>query len=171
MDRFAVREQIERDLASAGLLEKVEAYTNNVGYSERTSVCHRAEAVDAVVSEDGRAVQSPHCRPLCRTTSVRLVPSKFKNVYRHWMEQRASDWCISRQLWWGQPHSGLLFPDGRLRRGRNSPSRRWSWPVRKDRQSESLSLHELRQDPDVLDTWFSSWLWPISVFDGINRPR
>ena len=99
--------------------------------------------------------------------TVRLVPSKFKNVYRHWMEN-VRDWCISRQLWWGQQIPAYYLPTGGYVVA-ETPEQALEL-ARAKSGNPDLSLHELRQDPDVLDTWFSSWLWPISVFDGINRP-
>ena len=98
---------------------------------------------------------------------MRLVPSKFKNVYRHWMEN-VRDWCISRQLWWGQQIPAYYLPTGGYVVA-ETPEQALEL-ARAKSGNPDLSLHELRQDPDVLDTWFSSWLWPISVFDGINRP-
>ena len=165
MDRFAVREQIERDLASAGLLEKVEAYTNNVGYSERTSV-----AIEPKLSMQWFLKMDELSKPALQAVmddTVRLVPSKFKNVYRHWMEN-VRDWCISRQLWWGQQIPAYYLPTGGYVVA-ETPEQALEL-ARAKSGNPDLSLHELRQDPDVLDTWFSSWLWPISVFDGINRP-
>ena len=165
MDRFAVREQIERDLASAGLLEKVEAYTNNVGYSERTSV-----AIEPKLSMQWFLKMDELSKPALQAVmddTVRLVPSKFKNVYRHWMEN-VRDWCISRQLWWGQRIPAYYLPTGGYVVA-ETPEQALEL-ARAKSGNPDLSLHELRQDPDVLDTWFSSWLWPISVFDGINRP-
>ena len=165
MDRFAVREQIERDLASAGLLEKVEAYTNNVGYSERTSV-----AIEPKLSMQWFLKMDELSKPALQAVmddTVRLVPSKFKNVYRHWMEN-VRDWCISRQLWWGQQIPAYYLPTGGYVVA-ETPEQALEL-ARAKSGNPDLSLHELRQDPDVLDTWFSSWLWPISVFDGIRNP-
>ena len=165
MDRFAVREQIERDLASAGLLEKVEAYTNNVGYSERTSV-----AIEPKLSMQWFLKMDELSKPALQAVmddTVRLVPSKFKNVYRHWMEN-VRDWCISRQLWWGQQIPAYYLPTGGYVVA-ETPEQALEL-ARAKSGNPDLSLHELRQDPDVLDTWFSSWLWPISVFDGIRFP-
>ena len=165
MGRFAVREQIERDLASAGLLEKVEAYTNNVGYSERTSV-----AIEPKLSMQWFLKMDELSKPALQAVmddTVRLVPSKFKNVYRHWMEN-VRDWCISRQLWWGQQIPAYYLPTGGYVVA-ETPEQALEL-ARAKSGNPDLSLHELRQDPDVLDTWFSSWLWPISVFDGIRNP-
>ncbi|MBQ4278984.1 MAG: valine--tRNA ligase [Rikenellaceae bacterium] len=165
MDRFALRDRIEKDLDAAGLLEKVEAYTNNVGYSERTNV-----PIEPKLSMQWFLRMDELAKPALRAVMddvIALTPVKFKNVYRHWMEN-IRDWCISRQLWWGQqipayylPQGGYVVaetPEEALRLAREKSG------------DASLQLADLRQDPDVLDTWFSSWLWPISVFDGIRRP-
>lgn len=165
MDRFAVREQIEKDLEAAGLLEKVEAYTNKVGFSERTNVPiepklsmqwflkmeHLAQIALAPVMKD----------------EIRFYPAKFKNTYRHWMEN-IKDWCISRQLWWGHRIPAWYLPGGGYVVAATSAE---ALQLAKEKSgNETLTLNDLRQDEDCLDTWFSSWLWPISLFDGINRP-
>lgn len=163
MDRFDVRKQIVKDLQAAGLIEKIEDYTNKVGYSERTNVViepklsmqwflhmeHLADiALKPVMDDD-----------------IRFYPTKYKNTYRHWLEN-IKDWCISRQLWWGHripayylPTGGYVVaetPEAALQEARKS--------------NPSLTPADLRQEDDCLDTWFSSWLWPISLFDGINNP-
>lgn len=165
-DRFDVRKQIAIDLEAAGLMEKVEDYTNKVGYSERTDVVIEPKlsmqwflkmeqiskpALDAVMNDE-----------------IVLHPAKFKNTYRHWMEN-VKDWCVSRQLWWGHRIPAWYLPQGGY--------------VVADSEAEALELAkaksgnanltaaDLRQDEDVLDTWFSSWLWPISVFDGLTDPE
>jgi valyl-tRNA synthetase len=179
LDRFDVRKQIEKDLEAAGLLEKTEAYTNKVGFSERTDAVIEPKlsmqwfmkmenlakpALEAVMSDD-----------------IQLYPAKFKNTYRHWMEN-VKDWCISRQLWWGhripayyiKPKAPLNPPEGG----------NWGYVVAPNIEKAyelALAKHpslggagggfDLVQDEDCLDTWFSSWLWPISVFDGINHPE
>lgn len=165
MDRFDVRKQIAKDLQEAGLLEKVEDYDNKEGYSERTNVVIEpklsmqwfvkmdklaAPALDAVMKDE-----------------IKFHPDKFKNIYRHWMEN-IKDWCISRQLWWGHripayylPQSGFVVaatPEEALKLAREKSGK------------ADLQMSDLRQDEDCLDTWFSSWLWPISLFDGINNP-
>ena len=165
MDRFDVRKQIAKDLQEAGLLEKVEDYDNKVGYSERTNVVIEpklsmqwfvkmdklaAPALDAVMKDE-----------------IKFHPDKFKNIYRHWMEN-IKDWCNSRQLWWGHripayylPQSGFVVaatPEEALKLAREKSGK------------ADLQMSDLRQDEDCLDTWFSSWLWPISLFDGINNP-
>lgn len=165
MDRFDVREQIEKDLAAAGLLEKVEAYENKVGYSERTNVPiepklsmqwflkmeHLAQiALEPVMKDD-----------------IKFYPPKFKNTYRHWMEN-IKDWCISRQLWWGHRIPAYYLPEGGYVVAETAEQ---ALELAKEKTGNvSLTMADLRQDDDCLDTWFSSWLWPISLFDGINNP-
>ena len=157
MDRFEVREKIEGDLAAAGLLEKVEAYTNKVGHSERTFVPIEpklsmqwflrmeglaAPALDAVMKDE-----------------IRLHPAKFKNTYHYWMEN-IKDWCISRQLWWGHRIPAYYLPDGSFVVASSDEE-----ALRLAQQKvPSLRAEDLRRESDCLDTWFSSWLWPITVF-------
>ncbi len=165
MDRFEVRKQIEQDLEAAGLLEKVEAYTNKVGYSERTNVViepklsmqwflkmeHLAKpALEAVMSDD-----------------IKFYPAKYKNTYRYWMEN-IKDWCISRQLWWGHRIPAYFLPEGGYVVAENK-EKALQLAIEKT-GNKSLTTDDLRQDEDCLDTWFSSWLWPISLFDGIRNP-
>ena len=165
MDRFAVREQIEKDLADAGMLEKVEDYTNKVGFSERTNVAIEPKlsmqwflkmetlakpALDAVMNDD-----------------VKFYPAKYKNIYRYWMEN-IKDWCISRQLWWGHRIPAYYLPEGGFVVAETAEA---ALALAKDKTgNQNLTVADLRQDEDCLDTWFSSWLWPISLFDGINNP-
>ncbi len=165
MDRFDVRERIETDLAEAGLLEKVEAYTNKVGYSERTHV-----AIEPKLSMQWFLRMTELAQPALKAVmedAVRLVPAKFKNTYRYWMEN-IKDWCISRQLWWGQQIPAYYLPKGGYVVA-ETPEEALTL-AREKSGDPSLAMEDLRQDPDVLDTWFSSWLWPISVFDGIDNP-
>lgn len=165
MDRFAVREQIEKDLAEAGLLEKVEAYTNKVGHSERTnSVIEPKLSMQWFLKMD--ALAKPALDAVMHD-DIKFHPSKFKNVYRHWMTN-IKDWCISRQLWWGHRIPAYFLPEGgyvvaetveeALRLAQEKTG------------NKELKIEDLRQDEDVLDTWFSSWLWPISLFNGILDP-
>ena len=157
MDRFEVREKIEGDLAAAGLLEKVEAYTNKVGHSERTFVPIEpklsmqwflrmeglaAPALDAVMKDE-----------------IRLHPAKFKNTYRYWMEN-IKDWCISRQLWWGHRIPAYYLPDGSFVVASSDEEALHL----AQQKVPSLRAEDLRRESDCLDTWFSSWLWPITVF-------
>ena len=165
MDRFDVRNQIEKDLDAAGLLEKTEAYTNKVGYSERTNA-----VIEPKLSMQWFLKMEELARPALKAVmedDIRLVPAKFKNTYRYWMEN-IKDWCISRQLWWGQQIPAYYLPKGGYVVA-ETPEQALEL-ARQKSGNDSLTISDLRQDPDVLDTWFSSWLWPISVFDGINRP-
>lgn len=166
-DRMDVRKQISKDLEVAGLMEKVEDYDNKVGFSERTNVPiepklstqwflkmqHFADIALAPVMDD----------------EIEFYPKKYKNTYRHWLEN-IKDWCISRQLWWGHRIPAYYFKDAE---GKNAT-------VVAETADEALKLAkeknpnvtaaDLEQESDCMDTWFSSWLWPISVFDGINNP-
>ncbi len=165
MDRFDVRKQIEKDLADAGLLEKVEDYTNKVGFSERTNV-----PIEPKLSMQWFLKMEQLSKPALEAVmsdEIKLVPPKFKNTYRHWMEN-VKDWCISRQLWWGHRIPAYFLPKGGVVVGETKEEAYQNALAKVD---YPLTIDELRQDEDVLDTWFSSWLWPISVFDGINHPE
>ena len=171
MDRFDVREQITKDLTAAGLMEKVENYTNKVGCSERTHVPieprlslqwfidmkHFAEiALPPVMDDD-----------------IKFFPAKYKSTYRNWLEN-IQDWCISRQLWWG--HRIPAYYIGEPKEGEEeqfvvAASKEEALELAKTKTgNNALTLDDLHQDEGALDTWFSSWLWPISLFDGINNP-
>ncbi len=166
MDRFVVREQIEKDLAAADLLEKTEAYTNNVGFSERTGV-----PIEPKLSMQWFLSMQELAEPATRSVlenEIKFVPEKYKNIYRHWMEN-IKDWCISRQLWWGQRIPAYYLPKGGYVVAETAEQALEL--ARAKAGDASLQLSDLRQDEDVLDTWFSSWLWPISVFDGIRNPE
>ena len=165
MDRFECRKVIEGDLQAAGLMEKVEAYTNNVGYSERTGV-----AIEPKLSMQWFLSMKEIAEPATKAVledEIKFIPAKYKNTYRHWMEN-IKDWCISRQLWWGQRIPAYYLPKGGYVIAPTAEEALVK--AREKAQDESLQLSDLRQDEDVLDTWFSSWLWPISVFDGIRNP-
>ena len=165
MDRFALRDKIEGDLAEAGLLEKVEAYTNKVGCSERTGV-----PIEPKLSMQWWLKMEDLARPALKAVmddDIRFFPTKFKNTYRYWMEN-IKDWCISRQLWWGQRIPAWYMPGGGFVVA-EKPEEALAM-AREKCGDQNLQLSDLRQDEDVLDTWFSSWLWPISVFDGIRNP-
>ena len=165
MDRFDCRKQIEKDLQDADLLEKTEAYTNNVGYSERTGV-----AIEPKLSMQWFMSMKEIAEPATKAVLediIRFVPEKYKNTYRHWMEN-IKDWCISRQLWWGQRIPAYYLPKGGYVVAETAEK---ALALAHEKTGDaSLTLADLRQDDDVLDTWFSSWLWPISVFDGIRNP-
>ncbi len=161
-DRFEVRKLIMDDLSKAGLVERVEEYVNKVGHSERTDA-----VIEPKLSTQWFVKMHNPTQPALNAVEeniIRFVPPKFRNVYRHWMTN-IKDWCISRQLWWGHQIPAWYLPDGR-------------YVVAKDEVealtkaielsgNASLSLTDLTRDPDCLDTWFSSWLWPISLFNGI----
>ena len=165
MDRFECRRIIEGDLQAAGLLDKVEPYTNNVGFSERTGA-----AIEPKLSMQWFLSMKELAEPATKAVmedTIKFVPTKYKNTYRHWMEN-IKDWCISRQLWWGQRIPAYYLPQGGY-----VVAETLGQAVEKARVKTgdaTLTAADLRQDDDVLDTWFSSWLWPISVFDGIRRP-
>ena len=165
VDRFECRKQIEKDLEAAGLMEKTEPYTNNVGYSERTGV-----AIEPKLSMQWFMSMSEIAKPATKAVLediIRFVPEKYKNTYRHWMEN-IKDWCISRQLWWGQRIPAYYLPKGGYV---VAPTAEEALVLAQQKSGDAtLTLADLRQDEDVLDTWFSSWLWPISVFDGIRNP-
>ena len=163
MDRFEVRKKIEKDLQDLGLLEKAEPYTNSVGYSERTHV-----PIEPKLSMQWFLKMQHLAKPALdavENDTVKFHPAKFKNMYRHWMEN-IKDWNISRQLWWGHRIPAYYLPEGGFVVG-ETPEKALE-EARKI--NPNLNMEDLRQDEDCLDTWFSSWLWPISVFDGINNP-
>lgn len=164
-DRFDVRKEIIVDLEAANLVEKIEDYNNKVGYSERTKVVIEPKlsmqwflkmdkitipALDAVMDDD-----------------VKFYPPKFKNTYRHWMTN-IKDWCISRQLWWGHRIPAYFLPEGGYVVAENAEDA-LKLAIEKT-GNQTLTINDLRQDEDCLDTWFSSWLWPISLFNGILDP-
>ncbi|MDR0394704.1 MAG: valine--tRNA ligase [Tannerella sp.] len=165
MDRFDVRKQIVADLKAAGLLEKEEDYTNKVGFSERTDV-----PIEPKLSMQWFLKMEDLAKPALEAVmddTIRFYPSKYKNTYRHWMEN-IKDWCISRQLWWGHRIPAYYLPEGGyVVAGTDDEALQLA---REKSGNPNLSASDLRRDEDCLDTWFSSWLWPISVFDGINRP-
>ena len=165
MDRFEVRKKIEKDLEEHGLLEKVEAYTNNVGYSERTHV-----PIEPKLSMQWFLKMENLAKPALdavENDTVKFHPAKFKNMYRHWMEN-IKDWNISRQLWWGHRIPAYYLPEGGFVVALTDDEA--VEKARKETGNSNLQISDLHQDEDCLDTWFSSWLWPISVFDGINQP-
>lgn len=164
-DRFDVRKQISVDMQEAGLMEKIEDYDNKIGCSERTGVPiepklsmqwflkmeHLAKISLAPVMDD----------------DIMFYPAKYKNTYRHWLEN-IKDWCISRQLWWGHRIPAYYMPQGGYVVA-ETPEKALEL-AREKSGDNTLQLNDLKQDEDALDTWFSSWLWPISLFDGIRNP-
>lgn len=162
-DRFTVREKISAELTAKGLLLKTEEIINKVGYSERTDA-----VIEPKLSMQWFLKMAEMAKPALEVVlngTIQFYPSKFINTYRHWMEN-VKDWCISRQLWWGQRIPAYYLPDGKIIVAK-SPEE----AMEKAKQTGmNILAGELIQDEDVLDTWFSSWLWPISVFDGIRKP-
>jgi len=166
IDRFKVRELVVKKLEEEGLLVKTEDYVNKIGYSERT---------DAVIEPRLSLQWFVRMKQLAgpaldnvMNDNITLCPPKFKNSYRNWMEN-VRDWCISRQLWWGQRIPAYYYGEGQNYVVAESSGKALELARQKSGMPD-LQLTDLRQDEDVLDTWFSSWLWPISVFDGIRNP-
>ncbi len=157
-DRFEARKKIVEMLREAGNLEKVEEYTSPVGYSERTdAVIEPKLSAQWFLKMDSLAAMALDS---VESGKIQFIPDKYRNTYRHWMEN-VRDWCISRQLWWGQRIPAYYLPDGQVVVEESAEK-----ALEAARKIDpSLSAADLRQDEDVLDTWFSSWLWPISVFD------
>ena len=164
MDRDAVRKQIVKDLDAAGLLEKVEDYNNKVGYSERTHV-----AIEPKLSMQW-FLKMEHLAEIALKPvldgEIQFYPSKYVNLYRHWLEN-IKDWCISRQLWWGHRIPAYFLPEGGYVVAETPEE---ALRLAKEKAGDNIIMEDLKQDPDCLDTWFSSWLWPLSLFDGILNP-
>ena len=169
-DRFVVRKEISKELEEKGFLVKTEVHTNKVGTSERTKAVIEPRlsdqwflkmkdlakpAIDAVLGED---------------TAINLYPKKFENTYRHWMEN-VRDWNISRQLWWGQQIPAYFYGDGKEDFVVAENIENALILAQEKTRNTQLTIKDLKQDEDALDTWFSSWLWPMSVFDGIRNPE
>ena len=163
-DRFVVRKKIADELQEKGHLVKLEEITNNVGYSERTD-----EVIEPKLSLQWFLKMEALAQPaldVVMNDTIRFYPSRMKNIYRHWMEN-VRDWCISRQLWWGHRIPAWYLPSGEVIVAENQEL---ALKAASEKLGREVSSSELKQDEDVLDTWFSSWLWPLSVFDGINQP-
>jgi valyl-tRNA synthetase len=164
-DRFIARKKIIKLLEESGDLVKVEEYRSNVGHSERTD-----SVIEPRLSEQWFLKMEKISKPALDNVmndTVQLIPAKFKNTYRHWMEN-VRDWNISRQLWWGHRIPAFYLKDGTLIVAKNK--REALRKAQHEYQLFALTEEDITQDPDVLDTWFSSWLWPISVFNGIKEP-
>ncbi len=167
-DRFAVRKQIVKDLEEKGHLVKVEEHMNKVGVSERTDAviepklslqwfCKMDQMADVALEQ-------------VMNDTIQFHPEKFKNTYRHWMEN-IKDWCVSRQLWWGQRIPAFYYGSGANDFVVAKTAEEALNLAKEKSGNTTLNIDDLKQDEDVLDTWFSSWLWPISVFDGIRHPE
>ena len=166
MDRFAARKAIVKLLEESGNLEKVEEYASNVGFSERTNA-----VIEPKLSLQWFLKMEDLAKPAFKAVMedvVQLVPPKFKNMYRSWMEA-PHDWCISRQLWWGHQIPAFYMQDGTIIVA--ATKREALRKVQHEKLLFAMTEADLTQDEDVLDTWFSAWLWPISVFDGIRNPH
>ncbi len=171
-DRFVVRKKISKDLKASGNLVDTENYTNSVGHSERTDAI-----IEPRLSLQWWVRMGDFSKPAYKAVmddEVQLIPSKFKNTYRHWMEN-IKDWCISRQLWWGQQIPAYFLEsekslDENQRQYFVAPSAEEALEKARAATGQDLNADDLYQDPDVLDTWFSSWLWPFQVFSGITDP-
>jgi len=164
-DRFKARKLAVQELEKLGCLVKIEDYVNKVGFSERTDA-----VIEPKLSVQWFMAMKELAEPALdavNSDEIHLHPPKFKNIYRHWMEN-VRDWCISRQLWWGQRIPAWYMPGGDFVIAENEQEALVL--AREKSGNPDLSLGDLKQDEDVLDTWFSSWLWPISVFDGIRHP-
>lgn len=167
MDRMDVRVKIEQDLKDAGFMEKVEDYTNKVGFSERTNV-----PIEPKLSTQW-FLKMQHfadiALPPVMNDEIKFYPAKYKNTYRHWLEN-IKDWCISRQLWWGHRIPAYYFMTSEGKRDFVVAETKEEALQMALSKNATLTVDSLEQDSDCLDTWFSSWLWPISVFDGVEHP-
>lgn len=168
LDRFKVRKQISAELEEKGYLTKTDNITNNVGYSERTNaVVEPRLSLQWFVNMRNFMDKHPEVLSSVMNDEIKLHPAKFKNTYKHWIDN-IKDWCISRQLWWGQRIPAWYLSDGQYIVALNETEALTK--AKTLTNNHALTLVDLRQDEDVLDTWFSSWLWPISVFDGFKDP-
>jgi valyl-tRNA synthetase len=165
-DRFAARKKIAVLLEEAGALDKVEDYKSQVGFSERTNA-----VIEPKLSMQWFCKMDEMAKPALDYVlngDIKLIPEKFTNTYRHWMEN-VKDWCISRQLWWGQQIPAYYLPNGQYVIAKTIEEALEQ--AKEITQNSSLTTQDLIQEEDVVDTWFSSWLWPISVFDGFKDPN
>ncbi len=166
MDRMDVRKQISIDLQNAGLMEKIEDYNNKVGFSERTNV-----PIEPKLSTQW-FLKMQHfadiALPPVMDDDIEFYPKKYKNTYRHWLEN-IKDWCISRQLWWGHRIPAYYFDNGGKKDFVVAETAEEALKLAQEKNA-NIKAEDLEQESDCLDTWFSSWLWPISLFDGIEHP-
>ena len=169
-DRFVVRKEIAQELEAKGFLIKTETHSNKVGTSERTKAVIEPRLSDQWFLKMEDLVKPAIKAVLGDDTDINLYPKKFENTYRHWMEN-IRDWNISRQLWWGQQIPAYFYGDGKDDFVVAESIEAALVLAQQKTNKPSLTLKDLRQDSDALDTWFSSWLWPMSVFDGIRNPE
>ena len=169
LDRFEARKRIAKDLEAQGILIKKEPHNHKVGVSERTKAVIEPRLSDQWFLKM-ESIAQPAINAVLNSEEVQLLPEKFKNTYRHWMEN-IRDWNISRQLWWGQRIPAYYFGQGKEDYVVALNQSEALEKARTKSGNSELKLEDLHQDEDVLDTWFSSWLWPISVFDGIRHPE
>jgi valyl-tRNA synthetase len=163
-DRFIAREEISIDLEKNGCLVKIEEHQNKIGFSERTNV-----VIEPKLSMQWFCKMEEFSKPALEhvmNNDIKFHPVKFKNTYRHWMEN-IKDWCVSRQLWWGQQIPAFFYDGNKFVVAQTKEE---ALQLAK-KENPKITIEDLRQDEDVLDTWFSSWVWPISVFDGIRNPE
>lgn len=168
VDRFKARREMGNLLEESGNLVKIEEYKNKVGTSERTG-----EVIEPRLSLQWFLNMDKIAEPALNAVlddEIKLIPKKFENTYKHWMEN-IRDWCISRQLWWGHQIPAYYYGNGKDDFIVATNIEEALIKARENTKNQSLQASDLKQDADVLDTWFSSWLWPISVFDGINNPN
>ena len=166
-DRFVVRRKITEELKENGHIVKIDEYINKVGYSERTD-----EVIEPRISVQWFMKMKDLAKPaldLVEDDTILFHPAKYKNMYRHWIAN-VTDWCISRQLWWGQRIPAYYLPNGEFIVAKSREEALAIAQSKIENRNSEITLDDLKQDEDVLDTWFSSWLWPISVFDGIRHP-
>ncbi len=169
-DRFEVRKEIAKELSEKGILIKTEQHTHKVGTSERTKAVIEPRLSDQWFLKMEDLVKPAIEAVLGENSEINLVPKKFDNTYRHWMEN-IRDWNISRQLWWGQQIPAYYFGDGKEDFVVAENIEKALELAKEKTKNATLTIQDLKQDNDALDTWFSSWLWPISVFDGIRNPE
>jgi valyl-tRNA synthetase len=167
-DRFEARKNFVNNLKAQGYIVKTEDYTNKVGTSERTKAIIEPRLSDQWFLKMKDLAQ-PALEAVLKNDSIKLHPKKFENTYKHWMEN-IRDWNISRQLWWGHQIPAFYYGDG-VEDYVVAKTKEEALALASEKSGKSLTINNLKQDEDVLDTWFSSWLWPMSVFDGIRHPE
>ena len=168
-DRFVVREEISKELETIGALAKTEMHLNKVGTSERTKAVIEPRLSDQWFLSMEELVK-PAIKAVLESDEIKLYPSRFNNTYAHWLNN-IRDWNISRQLWWGQQIPAYYFGDGKEDFVVAENIEKALWLAKEKTANSSLTTADLRQDADALDTWFSSWLWPMAVFGGVLNPE